>query len=288
MLGAIEGTVRQFEPAVLVEEAQQALDARWNAAQDRFLALDYDGTLRELVNDPASAVPDQDLLELLQGLDAIDSVEVWVVSGRDADFLHEHLNGTGVGLIAEHGLCARSHGEEEFRPLLPGPAPGWKHCIRMLLETVTGRVRGSHIEEKPNGIAWHYRAAEAESAAWQAHELCQYLGEILANEPLEVLRGSKVIEVRPSGVSKSRALAHVLQSRSEAPDLMVVAGDDITDESMFRGFPDAMSILVGMRPSAAKHRVGTPAEFRALLARWSWLAGTAAVGGASGSGATTG
>ncbi|MEM9382697.1 MAG: trehalose-phosphatase, partial [Planctomycetota bacterium] len=199
----------------------------------------------------------------------------------DADFLAENLGETGVGIVAEHGRCSRPHGGTEFRPLLPGPPPGWKVGARRLLETVTGRVRGSFVEEKPHGLAWHYRAADAESAAWQAHELYQYLGEILANEPLEVLRGSKVLEIRPAGVSKARALAHVLQSRGAVPDLVAIAGDDVTDESMFRGFPDALSVLVGQRASAARYRVDTVRELRALVGRWRAAAQGSAAGSAN-------
>ena len=48
---------------------------------------------------------------------------------------------------------------------------------------------------------------------------------------------------------------------------MFIAGDDVTDESMFRAFPDALTVLVGARPSAAHFSVDSPARFRALLAQ---------------------
>lgn len=278
MLGEIEGSVRSAAPVRIEGELREALDARWAEATDRVVALDYDGTLRELVVDPEAAVPSEELTSLLTALAATPGVEPWIVSGRTHEFLSKHLGGTGVGFIAEHGRCAQWPGDDEVRSLLPSPAPVWKERVRPLLEDVCGRVQGSHIEEKPQGLAWHYRAAEPESAAWQAHELYQHLGEILADENLEVLRGSKVLEVRPSGVSKSRGLGLVLHDRAQSPDLLVVAGDDVTDESMFREFEDAVSILVGTRASAADHRVDTPADLRALLADWAEAARSTAGG----------
>ncbi|MGK0482350.1 MAG: trehalose 6-phosphate synthase/phosphatase, partial [Planctomycetota bacterium] len=129
-------------------------------------------------------------------------------------------------------------------------------------------VHGSHVEEKPEGLAWHYRGAEPESAAWQAHELYQHLGETMADENLEIMRGNKVLEIRPSGISKANGLRTILSRRSQEPDLVVIAGDDVTDETMFRAFPESLSVLVGSRASAAQFRVETPARFRALLDLW--------------------
>ena len=239
--------------------------SRWARAQRRLVALDYDGTLRELQVDPVTATPAPELIELLKEMAAASENDVWIVSGRSMDFLREHLGRTGVGIVAEHGRLALAPGECEPETLAVSPHEGWKERIRPILESVQSRVMDSHIEEKAQGLAWHYRASEPESAAWQAHELYQHLGEIMADENLEVMRGNKVLEVRPSGVSKAKALHTLLQRRDSAPDLMVIAGDDVTDESMFRAFPKALTVLVGVRPSAAHFRVDSPARFRTLL-----------------------
>lgn len=267
-LAGIRGGGAIAQPQTLENGCEQALRDRWRGAHDRVVALDYDGTLRELEATPEDAAPTDAVLDLLQRLVATAGVEPWIVSGRDAAFLARHLRDIEIGLIVEHGRCARFPGEREFRALLPSPPSGWKERVRPLLEAVTDRVPGSLLEEKPQGLAWHYRRAERESGAWQAHELYLHLGEVLADEPLEVLRGSRVLEIRPAGITKARGLQHVLSERRAAPDLVVIAGDDVTDESLFLGFPDALSILIGSRPSAARYRVGSPAHLRALLNDW--------------------
>ncbi|WP_145198966.1 bifunctional alpha,alpha-trehalose-phosphate synthase (UDP-forming)/trehalose-phosphatase [Planctomycetes bacterium Poly30] len=268
MLDAIENSQRSSAPELIEDEIQEDCLRRWGAASDRFLALDYDGTLRELQVDPLTATPAPELIERLEALVATPGNEVWIVSGRTLDFLTEHLGGTGVGFIGEHGRVARAPGAREPEQLVVTLDPSWKDRIRPMLESVTGRVHGSHVEEKPEGLAWHYRGAEPESAAWQAHELYQHLGEIMADENLEIMRGNKVLEIRPSGISKANGLATVLGRRAKAPDLVVIAGDDVTDESMFRAFPEALSVLVGSRASSARFRVEAPENFRTLLGLW--------------------
>lgn len=268
MLDKIEESKRSSAPELIEGAVQAECLQRWSEAKDRFIALDYDGTLRELQIDPKTATPAPELVALLTELAATPGNDVWIVSGRTLDFLIEHLGGTGVGLIGEHGRVARAPGSTEIERIATTPEPTWKDRIRPMLENVTGRVAGSHVEEKPEGLAWHYRGADPESATWQAHELYQHLGEIMADENLEIMRGNKVLEIRPSGISKAHGLGTVIGRRSERPDLIVIAGDDVTDETMFRAFPGTLSVLVGARPSAASFRVETPAHFRALLGLW--------------------
>ena len=265
MLGAIENRAPSTPPRLIEGKTEWECSAQWARSSNRLIALDYDGTLRELQVDPVTATPAPELIKLLKAMTAVEENDVWIVSGRTMDFLREHLGGIGVGLIAEHGRLLLAPGESEPEALTISPHPAWKDRIRPILESVQSRVMDSHIEEKDQGLAWHYRGCEPESAAWQAHELYQHLGEIMADENLEIMRGNKVLEIRPSGVSKAKALRSLLERRGSTPDLMLIAGDDVTDESMFRAFPDALTVLVGVRPSAAEFRVDSPARFRALL-----------------------
>ena len=81
-----------------------------------------------------------------------------------------------------------------------------------------------------------------------------------------MLRGNKVVEVRPSGISKGCALKTLLEDRVQAPDFIFAAGDDTTDESMFRALArDRFTILVGDHSSAARLRVPDSATLREIL-----------------------
>jgi trehalose-phosphatase len=96
---------------------------------------------------------------------------------------------------------------------------------------------------KSAAIAWHYRGAQREFGARQAHELRMLLGDALSNQPLEVLEGKKVIEVRFRGISKA-VVAHE-DPTERARRITVAFGDDRTDEDLFRALPDTSITVAG-------------------------------------------
>jgi hypothetical protein len=65
--------------------------------------------------------------------------------------------------------------------------------VRRILEQFAASTPGCNVEIKSASIAWHYRGAPREFAARQAHELRMLLGDLLSNQPFEVLEGKKVI-----------------------------------------------------------------------------------------------
>ena len=87
---------------------------------------------------------------------------------------------------------------------------------------------------------------------------------LTANLDLQVLEGSKVIEVKNAGVHKGRAAQRWL--RKEKWDFLLAIGDDWTDEDLFKALPEsAYSIKVGFASSAARHNLKSPHEVRELL-----------------------
>lgn len=255
-------------PPLFQGELRSKLEQSWRRAPRRLLFLDYDGTLRELTTLPSQAVPDEALLGLLHALGRLPATEVWVVSGRPPDLLDEWLGETPVGLIAEHGAFLRPAGQTNFQPLHPQTALDWRQEVQEIFEKVASRVPGSLVEAKPFGLAWHYRAADPSHGVWQARDLTQHLEEVLGGQPVEVLSGNKVVEVRPAGIDKGSAVQHLLE-RVEAGTFVLAAGDDKTDEDLFRKLPpSALALLIGARPSAAPYRLPDPKALRHLLAEW--------------------
>lgn len=259
-------------PLPLDVDARQELLENWQrGTAPAILLLDYDGTLQPFAQRPEGAIPDPELLSLLRRLAELPQVEPWVVSGRPPEVLAEWLGATGVGFVAEHGAYLRKPGATEFESLLDNDAMTWQDDVRPILERFVGHVPGSLIEEKAVGLAWHYREADPVLGAWQARELFQHLTELLPDQGVQVMRGNKVIEVRPASVSKGMSSRRILKALDPAKDrFLLAAGDDITDESLFRMLPDsAWTLLVGSRKSQARFRLENPAELRALL---TWLA----------------
>jgi trehalose 6-phosphate synthase/phosphatase len=236
---------------------------RFREAPRLALILDYDGTLVPLAPLPHLAPPDAEILGLLRDLASRPSTRVHVASGRRREDLERWLGALALDLHAEHGAWYRPAGAVWCS--VPLPPDTWKSGVRRLLADLTRRTPGSLIEEKTAAVAWHYRTVEPELAAARLRELDGSLAEALREHDLEALRGAKVIEVRPRGVSKALVAARAL---SPGPDeaAVIAVGDDRTDEDLFAALPPtALTIRVGDGASRAAFRLPDPAAVRRFL-----------------------
>lgn len=238
-------------------------------ARQLVLALDYDGTLVPYAPTPPEAAPDPELLALLRALAERDRMRVHVITGRTRTSIEEWLGGLPIGLHAEHGLWSRMRPGEPWLALR-AVSQEWKDKVRPILEHFVATTHGSFIEEKTSSIAWHYRLVSADFMGvgdygeYKARELRLLLGELLGNAPVEVLVGSKVVEVRPQGVHKGAVVPLLLKDTANATVLAI--GDDRTDEDLFHALPEgSLSVHVGSRASSAQYRVAGPAQARRLL-----------------------
>jgi trehalose 6-phosphate synthase/phosphatase len=239
--------------------------AELGAAAELVVFLDYDGTLTGFRTSPELAAPDGALLLLLRALAAAPGVAVHIVSGRRREDLETWFAGLPLGLHAEHGAWSRDPEDGEWRSFA-ALDDGWKERVRPYLAQAAGSTPGSFVEEKAAGLAWHWRAADPEFGALQARELRLHLSDLLANSPIEVLTGVKVIEVRHHAAHKGTAVARVLAGRPPGVRALAV-GDDRTDEDLFRALPrDGVAVRVGAGPSRAAHRLAYWREVRAFLA----------------------
>ncbi len=235
---------------------------RIRRAERRVLLLDYDGTLAPYTSNPAQARPDADLLQLLSGISRLPEMELHIVSGRGRDQLHQWLGGIDASLHAEHGLWSRQRGGKWVRRELKKLPPYDR--IATILERHAERTPGALVERKSLGLAWHYRMAGSDGQA-AAEKLEAELIPVARRHDLELLRGNKVLEVRPKGIHKG-IIAEALARGSRSPQLMVAMGDDRTDEDLFSALPkDGIAIHVGPTPSAAPWRLADVAAARNFL-----------------------
>ena len=252
---------------VLDAPAQAQLLRDYQAAEQRLLLLDYDGTLVGFQTNPQRAEPDAELLELLELLGALAAnPRNWVVisSGRDRATLQKWLGALPLDFIAEHGLWLRQAGgewhlfQEELRN-------DWKREFRPVLEQYVRRTAGSAIEEKDYSLVWHCRRADAGLGDVRARELLSHLSFMTSNTGLQVLEGNRVLEIRNAGLNKGTAAARWLTL--DHPGFVLALGDDRTDEDTFGALPpEAYTVKVGSVPrSLARYSVAGPADVRRLL-----------------------
>ena len=126
------------------------------------------------------------------------------------------------------------------------------------------RTPGSFIEEKSFSLAWHYRKADSGLGELRAQEIIHNLNHVLSGSGLQLLQGSKVIEIKSMHIHKGRA-AEIWIHQREA-DFILAMGDDVTDEDTFKARPEgAVTIKIGTDPTAAAYYVKNLEAGRAFL-----------------------
>ncbi|KAJ2395100.1 hypothetical protein GGI23_004430 [Coemansia sp. RSA 2559] len=175
------------------------------------------------------------MLAALQRLCADSRNFVCVISGRDRQFLDLHLGAIkGLALSGEHGSFIR-YPSGEWISLLDQVDMGWKDEVLSIFEFFTERTAGSTIEAKETSITWHFRNADPEYGEFQAKECMSHLEDsVVSKLPVEILVGKKCLEVRPISVNKGEIVKRLMGTHPEQWDFVACAGDDKTDEDMFR------------------------------------------------------
>ncbi|NIP44399.1 MAG: bifunctional alpha,alpha-trehalose-phosphate synthase (UDP-forming)/trehalose-phosphatase [candidate division Zixibacteria bacterium] len=246
----------------LTGRLRQDMFERYNEASSRLFLLDYDGSLKHLVDDPMEAVPDDEVLEILSTITSDEKNELVVVSGRDSKTLDEWFGHLNAGMIANHGAWLKHKGQdwEMLEPL----DNEWMKNIRPIMQLYVDRTPGSHLEEKEFSLVFHYRRAVPEMAQVRVSELKDDLRAMTSSLNLGILEGSKVIEIKNTNINKGNSALRFI-SKAEW-DFVMAIGDDWTDEDMFVVLPgNSYSIKVGLVPSNAKYHLDSVDSVRAFL-----------------------
>lgn len=226
------------------------------------IALDFDGVLAPLVDDPAAsrALPaSARALARLVGAD----VPVALVSGRALEDLWTvAAPPPGVHLVgghgAEHGTATAAGLVREPLALPPGPA-GVLAELTAALDALTEGTT-ARVERKPASVVLHTRTADPDDA----RRLTDAAAALGRDAGVDVLAGKDVVELSVLDVSKGEAL-RALRTRLGVTRVFY-AGDDVTDERAFAALePQDVTVKVGPGATAARHRVADPAAVAVLL-----------------------
>jgi trehalose 6-phosphate phosphatase len=233
------------------------------------VALDFDGVLAPLQDDPARSRPLPLSVRQVHRLLGTPGVTVAYVSGRAlADLRAVATADPRVILVGSHG--------SEWGPL-PVPASGQAHVrgddhvtpvdwellgrVASALDEVAATYEGTRVERKPTSVVLHSRLAEPPVAAAAQRAALAALARFHA---LHVIPGKDVIEAALTDASKGRAVADLRAALGCAGVLFV--GDDITDETVFvRLAPPDVGVRVGAGQTAAQFRVDGPNEVADVL-----------------------
>lgn len=205
------------------------------AQPDTLVALDYDGTLAPITDDPFRAHMRAATRQLLARLARQrPSVILTGRSRRDALRLMDGVD--GIEVIGNHGMESAHASSIAVLDLVAM----WK---AMLSERIAG-AEGLSLEDKGYSLSLHYRLApDPLRAAAFAHAVAVTLPQA------RLVGGKCVLNIVPAAApDKGSALLQELR-RTGSPRALFV-GDDVTDEDVFRlDLPQQiLSIRVGHSP----------------------------------------
>ncbi|MBQ1106717.1 trehalose-phosphatase [Streptomyces anulatus] len=213
---------------------REGLDAVLARPDRAVVALDFDGTLADIVPDPEQARAHPGTVAALAAL-APKVAAVAVITGRPAGVAVRYGGFAGVPGL-EHLVVLGHYGAERWDAVTgtvnaPAPHPGVA-AVRAELPGVLHEFdswHGTWIEEKGQAVAVHTRRAQDPQAAFET--LRGPLGELAAKHGLIVEPGRLVLELRPPGMDKGVALAtFVAELDAES---VIYAGDDLGDLAAF-------------------------------------------------------
>jgi trehalose-phosphatase len=254
----------------MLAEVQAAVESR-PAGTAFVLLLDFDGTLAEFNPDPAAPELTAERYELLMAIARQPAMSLGIVSGRRLDDLRrrtrlpDHVYHAGL-----HGLEIEALGVRITHPDLAMAVErmsGLADCLKPLLD----EFPDGFIEDKGASVAVHTRRLPKER-----HERAFDRADVLAvpwiaKNYVRRLEGNAVVEYLPNiNGHKGDAtnwITEDVEKKLQRPAWVAYIGDDITDEDAFRAITSGISILVGLRPTAATHKLDGISDVDRFL-RW--------------------
>ena len=219
------------------------------------IAVDFDGTLSPLVDDPMAARMTTGARAVLDDLVTLPRTVVALVSGRSLGHLREiaeHTDDSRIWLAGSHGVQFWIPGAGIEESDHDGDARSLRDRLQQEMSRRAADLPGVRIETKEYGLGVHTRTADAETAR-AARALADDL--VAAEAPGWRRRtGHDILEFSFRHEGKDSAVSH-LRERVGATAVLF-AGDDVTDEDALRSLdPGDLGIRVGAGETAATLRV---------------------------------
>lgn len=232
----------------------------YKKASRRLLVFDYDGTLSEFKNNPEDAYPEKELIHFLKKAAADKKNRIIITSGRDKDTLERWFGNLNIDLVAEHGSSYKEDGK--WNELI-GKVK-WDDEIINILNEFADKTPGSRIEMKRTALVWHFRSVDDWLAVLREQQLINALIAPCNRHGLQMMRGSKILEIKYPIYSKGNEIKRLLSK--ERFDFILAIGDDVTDEDMFMAVPaNGYSIKIGTPSDNARYSIPLQTEVLPFL-----------------------
>lgn len=195
------------------------------------LLFDFDGTLSELVDDPASAAIEVRSEAALKEITALVD-HVAIVTGRAVKDVQTRLDTSEMVVVGNHGLEWVVRGRHEEHDAGVNAANAVEDALAEIEEWLTRDKlsQGVIFENKRLSGSIHYR--QASNPKQVGSVLVPLARKVAAAHNLRPTEGKNIVELRPSAeISKGTAMYHLRDEFDLAS--MVFLGDDLTDVDGF-------------------------------------------------------
>jgi trehalose-phosphatase len=240
---------------------------RVGSAPERYLLLDYDGTLAPFRENRMDAVPVPGAMEAVKSIRDSGTTRVAMLTGRPVRELVELIGDLGVPMVGSHGFEFMSPGGDvETGRLTDAQEERFERAEQEARE-IAGTAR---VERKPASVGLHTRGMPEEKARELHEAVIRMWRADIAGLGLECRRFSGGVELRLTSIDKGTALERIIEGRGEAA-LCVYVGDDDTDEDAFGALPaSGIGVKVGPRGvrTIARGRLDDPEAVRGFLETW--------------------
>ena len=228
------------------------------------LFLDIDGTLVDLAETPNSITIPSSLPYDLDALSKKLGGALALVTGRAISFVDPLFYPFQFPVAGLHGAERRDAAGLVRRVVV---SPAFEE-MKKQITVEASQWPGVLVEDKGAAVAAHYRLAPE----------CQPLVEAMmdryfveAGPDWTLQRGKMVVEIRPARAGKGEAISAFLSEEPFKGRRAFAAGDDFTDEAMFRTVNrlGGQSLFVGAEgaETQARAKIASPAILRRMLAR---------------------
>jgi len=224
-----------MSPTSPVSEAgHSSLQAILDRPRDTLIAMDFDGTLAPIIDDPEQAYADQGAVAALCRLGPLVGV-IAVITGRPAATAvrlgrFQHRPGLErMVVLGQYGVERWDAATDSFSiPPEPQEVTEAAEELPTLLDELG--LADARLENKGRALGVHTR--ELGDSAGAFDKLAEPLGDLAARHGLLVEPGKSVLEIRAPGIDKGVALRQLVVETGVRH--VIFAGDDLGDLPAFR------------------------------------------------------
>ena len=237
------GLIVMNKKFILDDKNFKEIKAKIDQAENVLLFLDYDGTLAPFKTDPLSAFALPEIEEKLEKLEKKSKYYLSLVSGRKLSELKKMIGLSRCNYAGSHGLEINlSFAEGVIYPHKNEKLDVLSKKNYQKSKEKYSEAESIKLEDKGFGLALHF------DSKIKQEETEKELKALFENTSYQVLSGRKIIELRPAGWDKGKAVNYISNQVKENLDidnvLRIYIGDDRTDEDAFKVLKNGITVYV--------------------------------------------